>query len=177
VVRYFMTIPEAVGLVLQGCAQGQGGEIFILDMGKPVRIADLARQMVLLSGLEPDRDIEIKFTGLKPGEKLFEELHHLRANCADTSHPRLKRLTNEPASLQTVRTQLTALERALHTATPGELKGQLAQILPEYTPHLVPAPGPARDGGRRAVAPEPRTNEREIPDHELRTAGSLVPQH
>ena len=74
-VRYFMTIPEAVGLVLQSCAQGQGGEIFVLDMGKPVKIAELARQMIELSGLQPEVDIEIKFVGLRPGEKLFEEIN------------------------------------------------------------------------------------------------------
>ena len=152
VVRYFMTIPEAVGLVLQSCAQGQGGEVFVLDMGKPVKIAELARQMIRLSGLDPDRDIEIKFTGLRPGEKLFEELHHLRANCADTAHPRIKRLTSEPAALQKVRAQLQWLNRELHTASPDELKIMLKDILPEYTPCLSSIPdktGPRSDAAKR----------------------------
>jgi len=147
VVRYFMTIPEAVGLVLQSCAQGKGGEIFVLDMGKPVKIAELARQMIRLSGLEPDRDIEIKFTGLRPGEKLYEELCHLRANCTETDHARIQRLTSEPMALHQVRSHLCWLSQELHTASPDELKIMLQDLLTEYTPaldsdhHNSPAPG------------------------------------
>ncbi len=86
IIRYFMTIPEAVSLVLQAGAYAKGGEIFILDMGEPVRIADLARNLIRLSGYEPDKDIDIEYTGLRPGEKLFEELLMEEEGLSSTSN-------------------------------------------------------------------------------------------
>ncbi|MCX6913527.1 MAG: nucleoside-diphosphate sugar epimerase/dehydratase, partial [Verrucomicrobia bacterium] len=133
VVRYFMTIPEAVGLVLQSSALGTGGDIFVLDLGKPIKIADLARQMIRLSGLEPDRDIEIKFVGLRPGEKLFEELKHLYADCASTVHPRILRLTSSPMPLEAVRAFHARLQEVPDSATPEQFRSLLATLLPEYT--------------------------------------------
>lgn len=133
VVRYFMTIPEAVGLVLQTAVLGQGGEIFVLDMGQPIKILDLARQMIELSGFIPERDIEIKFTGLKPGEKLFEELQHHSEELLKTAHPRIMRFVGkgkcDPAVLE-------KLERSLHLREPNELKQMLNELVPEYTPYL-----------------------------------------
>jgi FlaA1/EpsC-like NDP-sugar epimerase len=155
VVRFFMTIPEAVGLVLQTCTQGAGGEIFVLDMGKPVKIAELARQMIRLSGLEPEHDIAIQYIGLRPGEKLYEELHHLRANCTGTAHPRIKRLTSEPVPFGEIRAQLHELSQALYTATPDELKIMLQEILAEYTPALSA-------GDNAARAPAPKVSDRQV---------------
>jgi FlaA1/EpsC-like NDP-sugar epimerase len=99
VTRYFMTIPEAVGLVLQCALQSQGGEIFVLDMGQPVKIVEMARQMIELSGFVPDVDIEIKFLGLRPGEKLFEELQHSGEDHQPTDHPRITRFVGQALSL------------------------------------------------------------------------------
>lgn len=89
IVRYFMTIPEAVSLVLIAGTMAQGGEVFLLDMGKPVKIYDLARDLIRLSGLEPDKDIEIKVTGLRPGEKLYEELVQLSEKVEATTHDKI----------------------------------------------------------------------------------------
>ncbi len=136
VTRYFMTIPEAAGLVLQSCALGQGGEVFILDMGKPMKIVELARQMIRLSGLQPDRDIEIRFTGLRPGEKLYEELRHLQANCTSTAHPRILRLTGEKVEFRKVCEQLGNLQQRLNSASAEELKLLMKGMLPEYVPAL-----------------------------------------
>lgn len=87
--RYFMTIPEACQLVVQAAALGQGGEVFILDMGEPVKIVDLARDLITLSGLRPDEDIPIVFTGTRPGEKLFEELSTSNEHVDRTTHPKI----------------------------------------------------------------------------------------
>src|SRR5439155_11846618 len=87
--RYFMTIPEACQLVLQAAAMGKGGELFILDMGKPVKIYDLACDLIRLSGLTPHQDVQIQYTGLRPGEKLFEELSLGEEEALKTRHPRI----------------------------------------------------------------------------------------
>jgi FlaA1/EpsC-like NDP-sugar epimerase len=133
VTRYFMTIPEAVGLVLQSFVQGRGGEIFVLDMGQPVKIVDLARQMIELSGFEVGTDIEITFSGLKPGEKLFEELQHHSEEYIPTPHPRIMRFESKtPPSAN----DLASLATELHTLEAIQLKHRLKGLVPEYQPHL-----------------------------------------
>ncbi|MGH9930239.1 MAG: polysaccharide biosynthesis protein [Pyrinomonadaceae bacterium] len=130
-VRYFMTIPEASKLVLQAGAIGRGGEIFILDMGEPVRILDLAKQTILLSGLRPHEDIDIVFTGVRPGEKLFEELQTTGEELAKTVHPKI--FIGKIAAYSPERIQ-RAIERFTTLAKRGwneELRREMHELLPE----------------------------------------------
>lgn len=143
ITRYFMTIPEAVGLVLQCAAQGTGGEIFVLDMGEPVKIVDLARQVIELSGLRPGEDIEIQFTGLRPGEKLFEELSYQGENILPTTHPKIMRFASEPRPLESLQKDLQSLFANVQDSDPNELKLALKRLIPEYRPYLNAAAVPA----------------------------------
>jgi len=136
VTRYFMTIPEAVGLVLQSAAQGSGGEIFTLDMGKPVRILDLARQLIEISGFIPEKDIQIEFTGLRPGEKLFEELSYRGERITGTRHPKIMRLLCEPLPYERVRAFVFQLVDVIDELGPDEFKRFLKCAIPEYQPQL-----------------------------------------
>jgi len=136
VTRYFMTIPEAVGLVLRTAVLGEGGEIFVLDMGQPVKIAELARQMIELSGLRPEVDIEIRFIGLRPGEKLFEELQHTSENLGKTAHERimLLRHNGEGRDPAWARRCTEEVEQRAGELGPNELKQAIQQLVPEYRP-------------------------------------------
>ena len=135
VTRYFMTVPEAVGLVLQSAALGSGGDIFILDMGRPIKIIDAARHLIRLSGLLPDTDVEIRITGLRPGEKLFEELTYDGENIAQTTHPQVMRLKGEPPPDRL--TELLGDLRAVanHPDT-NEIKNHFHRWIPEYQPFI-----------------------------------------
>lgn len=137
VTRYFMTIPEAVGLVLKTAVLGTGGNIYVLDMGKPVKIVDLARQLIELSGLRPDEDIEIKFVGLRPGEKLFEELQHKNELLQPTGHERISLLAAQtPPAADWADRCLNDVERQVTTLEPDQLKLAIKFLVPEYHPHL-----------------------------------------
>ena len=159
-VRYFMTIPEAVGLVLQSAALGTGGEIFTLDMGQPVKILDLARQLIELSGFTPDQDIHIEFTGLRPGEKLFEELSYKGEKIAATRHPKIMQLICQPLPFEHVRRSVLQLAEHVHQLTPDEIKKFLHLIVSEYRPQLgTPVAGVAAlDAGHKKPAATSQRN-------------------
>jgi len=137
-------------LVLQSAIQGTGGEIFVLDMGKPVKIVNLARQMIELSGLRPDHDILIEFIGLRPGEKLFEELTHQGENFAPTTHPKICRFVSQPEDLAQLRKTLQRFRANLHRLAPDQVKLALRESIPEYTPYLPPSKTPPP-----TIEPEP----------------------
>lgn len=139
-VRYFMTIPEAVQLVIQAGALAKGGEIFILDMGKPVKIAELARDLIRLSGLEPDKDIRIIYTGIRPGEKLFEEILTSEEGITATKHDRI--FVGKPTdfSLDELQFIIKKLQQTIKLKeSPNrskEIKDMLRQIVPGYKSNL-----------------------------------------
>lgn len=133
--RYFMTIPEAAQLVLQAGTMGQGGEIFMLHMGEPVRILDLARDMITLSGLRPGVDIEIVFSGKRPGEKLFEELANEGENLGATNHPKIGIWKSRTENRAAVLAGIDRLFALADGGEPDEIKSQLKLIVPEYNPN------------------------------------------
>jgi FlaA1/EpsC-like NDP-sugar epimerase/UDP-N-acetylmuramyl pentapeptide phosphotransferase/UDP-N-acetylglucosamine-1-phosphate transferase len=132
--RYFMTISEAVQLVLQASTMGKGGEIFVLDMGEPVKIVDLAGTLLTLSGLEPDHDVKIVFTGLRPGEKLFEELKLEGEGIKPTAHDKIRVLDGGSVSFEQIQAWLEDLARLTEARNVHGLVSKLKEIVPEYTP-------------------------------------------
>jgi len=137
--RFFMTIPEAVQLILQASSMGRGGEIFVLEMGEPVKIVDLARNLILLSGFRLDEDIKIEFTGIRPGEKLFEELSTQEESTLPTSHEKIRVFRGDHISRGALETHLDILRRLCQTGDTRGLVLELKEIVPEYNPssHLL----------------------------------------
>ncbi|MBM4114116.1 MAG: polysaccharide biosynthesis protein, partial [Phycisphaerae bacterium] len=139
VTRYFMTIPEASELVLQAASMGRGGEVFVLEMGEPVRIVDLARNMILLSGHtvrdaeHPDGDIEIVLTGLRPGEKLYEELL-IGRDVDGTAHPQILRSRDSHPGWDATLSLLHELEFAIDQQDEVAARRVLERAVPEYRP-------------------------------------------
>ncbi len=140
--RYFMTIPEAVHLVLQAASLGNGGEVFILNMGEQIRVLDLAEDLIRLSGLEPNRDVEIVFTGVRPGEKLSEELWDNRTDLTRTDHPEILRMTrDEPVNGQ----QLTqAVGELIYLAREGD-SASILHLLDKLVPGSTVSTTPPSD--------------------------------
>ena len=138
VTRFFMTIPEAVQLVLQAGSMGKGGEIFLLDMGEPVKIVQLAEEMIRLSGLRAHQDIRIVFTGLRPGEKLHEELLLAGEGILPTCHAKIRVARSTPCDLDLLGSHLERLNQAIQRVDPEQALTLLRQIVPEYRPELPP---------------------------------------
>ena len=141
-VRYFMTIPEAVELVIQAGAMGTGGDVFVLDMGKPVKIKELAEKMIRLSGLEvkdeshPEGNIEIKYTGLRPGEKLYEELL-IGDNVSSTDNPLIMRAQEDMLDWNELNPILDDMREAIDDCDQEKLRALLIQLVPEFKPQCV----------------------------------------
>ncbi|USQ13517.1 polysaccharide biosynthesis protein [Legionella lytica] len=132
ITRYFMTIPEACQLILQAMVNGHGGEVFVLDMGEPVKINYLAEQIIRLAGKEPHRDIQIKYTGLRPGEKLYEELFHETEQLRPTMHEKILQAKHRVMDWQQLIHAFDAIEQACHTLNDRELRKLLVHLVPEY---------------------------------------------
>jgi FlaA1/EpsC-like NDP-sugar epimerase len=156
--RYFMTIPEAVQLVVQASTMGKGGEIFVLDMGQPVKILDLARNLILLSGLRPDHDIRIEFTGIRPGEKLYEELSTMEEDTVPTFHQKIKIFSGPAVPLEAMEERLHTLRRLCTARDARRLILELKDLVPEYNPssqilhQLTDLPVPSSAAGPVYVA-------------------------
>jgi FlaA1/EpsC-like NDP-sugar epimerase len=133
--RYFMTIPEAASLVIQAGAIGGRGDVFVLDMGDPVRILDLAKQMVRLSGKEPDRDIVVEIVGTRPGEKLHEELWGEGETAEATKHPKIMRVSGPTVDAVWLQDELAELERLVREGETLEVVSRLATMM--RAPRLV----------------------------------------
>jgi FlaA1/EpsC-like NDP-sugar epimerase len=134
--RYFMTIPEASQLVMQAGAIGKGGEVLVLDMGSQVKIVDLARQLIVRNGLKPDDDILINFTGIRPGEKLFEELACDDEQTRPTSHEKIRAWQLPPVSGEEVAGYLELLLHATESTSAAAVEA-LAQVVPEFRPESL----------------------------------------
>jgi FlaA1/EpsC-like NDP-sugar epimerase len=144
--RYFMTIPESVQLIMQAGAMGKGGELFLLDMGQPVKITDLARDMITLSGLEPDKDIKIEYIGLRLGEKLYEELLTAGESIKSTLHEKIKVADSEVIDWPSQLIKIEMLLEALRNGFSRDVVQRIKEIVPEFQPE---------NGGPGTQAPSP----------------------
>ena len=137
--RYFMTVREAVELVLQSSVQGvadnaEQGKIYVLDMGKPVKIIDLARQIILLAGRQPDVDVDIQITGLRPGEKLYEEILHASEELISTTHPGILLATPRAADLELLESAIDELGKRIQVGDRAKTRAIVNRLVPEFKP-------------------------------------------
>jgi FlaA1/EpsC-like NDP-sugar epimerase len=151
--RYFMTIPEASQLVLQAAAMGSGGQIFLLDMGEPVRIMDLARNMITLTGFRPGEDIDIRITGIRPGEKLFEELRTRGEDIGPTVHPKVLIWKHQPVAWDRVQAAYDRFEKLQTEPDWTVVVASLQELVPEYEPQNTPLSGKVETPSLRAGRP------------------------
>jgi len=132
--RYFMTIPEAAGLVIEACSIGKGGEIFVLEMGRQIKIIDLARDLIRLSGFEPDKDIKIEFSGLRPGEKMFEALIEENEEIGKTDNEKIMVLQRSGINREDISEDINVLNRIVKSRDTSALVNKLKEIVPNYVP-------------------------------------------
>src|SRR5690606_17115078 len=132
--RFFMTVPEACQLVLQASTMSVGGEVFVLDMGEPLLITDLARDLIRLSGLRPGEDIEIEYTGVRPGEKLFEEISAAAENTLPTYHEKIKIFAGPVKSAAEMGQCMDRIKYLCALRDVSGLVRELVRLEPEYTP-------------------------------------------
>lgn len=132
IVRYFMTIPEACRLILQSMIMGEGGEIFVLDMGEPIRIKNLAEQMIRLAGKKVDEDIKIIYTGLRPGEKLHEELFYANESMTKTKHKKIYRAESYYINRSVIQELVAEIYRGCKVQDNDVIFSALLQLVPEY---------------------------------------------
>ncbi|NRB71320.1 MAG: polysaccharide biosynthesis protein, partial [Xanthomonadales bacterium] len=151
ITRYFMTIAEASQLIMQAALLGSGGEIYVLDMGEPVRIRFLAEQLIRLAGKEPGRDIQIVYTGLRPGEKLFEELFHALEPNEKTAHEKIFLAQPRPVDWNELAGELGRMERAVQQYNVPVLRECLDRLVPELSRSR-------RQQDQQAVVPLHRTS-------------------
>jgi FlaA1/EpsC-like NDP-sugar epimerase len=156
-VRYFMTIPEAVLLLLQAGALGAAGEIFMLDMGDPVKIVDLARDLIRLSGFVPDKEIAIRFTGLRPGEKLYEELLTASEGATVTRHEKIFVAAPTPVDAGALDAAVDVLADLAAAGDTDEIRALLRTVVPTYhTQPPIPLPDPLQPASTTALYAAPR---------------------
>jgi FlaA1/EpsC-like NDP-sugar epimerase len=169
--RYFMTTSEACQLVMQAAAMGKGGEIFVLDMGEPVRILDLAHDLIRLSGLQPGEDIPIEFTGIRPGEKLFEEFEFDAEKMDKTCHPKIWVGRLGATSWETLAPRIEALGALVGERDRDRVRAALRALIPEMLPEDLPETAPPIPSQREPVAARPAAALSGLVPQAVRSAG------